>query len=90
VTVRRANLYVELLDLIGRSDPAFGPDPPGTYAVTCRTRTVDRKPRLESWAYPLELGRPLPTLPLWLAEDVMVPLDLEASYEDTCRVLRIP
>jgi hypothetical protein len=90
VTVRRANLYAELLELIRRSDPAYGIEPPGIYAVTCRTRAVERKPRLESWAYTLELGQPLPTLPLWLAEDVVVALDLEASYEDTCRVLRIP
>ena len=29
------------------------------------------------------------TLPLWLAEDLAVPLELEATYEKTCRVLRI-
>jgi hypothetical protein len=38
---------------------------------------------------PLSIGRPLPTLPLWLADDLAVPLDLEASYEETCRVLRL-
>jgi hypothetical protein len=32
---------------------------------------------------------PLPTLPLWLADDLAVPLELEASDEVTCRVLRI-
>ena len=45
--------------------------------------------RFETWAYPLVVGQPLPTLPLWLTEDLAVSLDLEASYEDTCRVLRI-
>ena len=34
-------------------------------------------------------GRPLPQLPIWLDIDLGVTLDLEASYEDTCRVLRI-
>jgi hypothetical protein len=38
----------------------------------------------------LELGQPLPTLPLWLAENFAVPLELEMSYEETCRTLRIP
>ena len=90
VTVRRFNLYAELLALIDRADPALGAEPPATYAVTCRTRTTGRRSRLDAWAYPLDVGRPLPTLPLWLAEDVVVPLDLEASYEDTCRVLRVP
>jgi hypothetical protein len=90
VTFRRANLYTELLELIGYADAVLGVDPPATYAVTCRTRSVERKTRLDNWAYPLELGRPLPSLPLWLAEGVAVALDLEASYEETCRVLRIP
>ena len=44
---------------------------------------------MEAWAHPLELGRPLPTLPLWLAENLAVPLELEPSYEETCRILRI-
>jgi hypothetical protein len=35
-------------------------------------------------------GQPLPTLPLWLADDLAVPLDLEATYEQTCGILRIP
>jgi len=26
---------------------------------------------------------------LWLADNLAVPLELEASYEETCRVLRI-
>ena len=44
---------------------------------------------IESWMQPLSIGRPLPTLPLWLADDLAVPLDLEASYEQTCRILRL-
>jgi hypothetical protein len=89
VTTRRFNLYTELLDLIGRSDPAFAPIPSPVYAVTCRGRKVAHTPRLENWAYPLIVGQPLPTLPIWLSEDLSVWLDLEASYEETCRVLRI-
>ncbi|HXD85876.1 MAG TPA: hypothetical protein VN641_05255 [Urbifossiella sp.] len=46
-------------------------------------------PGVETWAYPMELGKPLPELPLPLGGDVVVPLELEGSYEDTCRVLRI-
>lgn len=29
-------------------------------------------------------------LPIWLTEETNVILDLEATYEDTCRVLHIP
>lgn len=88
VTVRHFNLYTELLVLIGQSDPAFG-QPPSMYAVTCRLRKGTRTRRLESWAHPLAVGQPLPTLPIWLTETNGVWLDLEASYEETCRVLRI-
>lgn len=89
VTTRQFNLYADLLALIDHADPAFAPDPPSTYAVTCRGRKVGHKPRLEIWAAPLVVGQPLPTLPLWLSEDLAVSVELEASYEDTCRVLRI-
>jgi hypothetical protein len=42
-----------------------------------------------TWAHPLELGRALPMLPLWLDEDFWVPLDLESTYEQTCKNLRM-
>jgi hypothetical protein len=89
VTTRQFNLYAELLELIGRSDPAFSPTPPATYATTCRGRKVRDKPRFETWAYPLIVAQPLPTLPIWLTDELAVSLDLEASYEEACRVLRI-
>jgi hypothetical protein len=89
VTSRHFNLYADLLDLIGRSDPSLGADPPATYAAACRWIERGRKRILETWSHTLTVGQPLPTLPLWLAEDFAVPLELEASYEETCRVLRI-
>jgi hypothetical protein len=88
VTIRSFNLYCDLLELLGRSDPSFDP-PPDTYAVTCRGQKVERQARFLAWAYPLGVGRTLPTLPIWLKDDLVVSLDLEASYEETCRVLRI-
>ena len=90
VTTRNFNLYGELLELIERSDPCLAAEPPSLYAVTCRPRRTGEAWLLEGWAHPLTLGQPLPTLPLWLAEDLAVPLDLETSYEETCRILRIP
>jgi hypothetical protein len=90
VTIRQSNLYTELLALVGRSDPAFAPVAPPIYAVTCRKRTVDRRTRLETWSHALAIGQPLSALPIWLTENHAVSLDLETSYEETCRVLRIP
>ncbi len=93
VTSRAANLYADLLEFLGDPAPLPTDDRRPPYAATCRP--VDRKGEgrgrlLESWSHPLTLGQPLPTLPLWLAEDLALPLDLEPSYEQTCRVLRIP
>src|SRR5205085_5235951 len=87
VTTRRFNLYADVLNLVGVTDPALGQSPPAIYALTCRGRKVSGSPRFESWAYPLVVGQPLPTLPLWLTEDKAVSLDLETSYEDACRAL---
>jgi hypothetical protein len=89
VTARRFNLYVQLLDLIGQADPTLGSEPPAIYAAACRWIERGRKHVLETWSHALTLGQPLPMLPLWLAENLAVPLELEATYEETCRVLRI-
>ena len=90
VTVRQFNLYADLLALIGKEDPTLGAESPYLSAVTLSGRKRPRRrPVLEVWFYPLTVGQPLPTLPLWLGADRAVPLDLEGSYEDACRVLRI-
>jgi hypothetical protein len=48
-----------------------------------------RARRAPSWSDALAVGQPLPRLPLWLADALVVPLDLEESYERTCRDLWI-
>jgi hypothetical protein len=94
VTIRAFNFYEELLDLIGQTDPTLGAEPPATYAVACQATKPGSKPggdwHLETWLKTLQIGQPLPTLPLWLADSFSVPLDLEESYEETCKALRIP
>ncbi|MCU0873104.1 MAG: DUF4058 family protein [Pirellulaceae bacterium] len=89
VTARDINLYADLLELIGQWDPSLGETPPATYAVACRWRPRGAGRWLESWNQSLKPGLPLPRVPLWLTEDFAIPLDLEASYELTCRDLRI-
>jgi hypothetical protein len=90
VTTRNFNLYGELLELIGQTDPLLNPEPPPLYTVACRMTKKGDVGMLETWAQPLAIGQPLPTMPLWLADDFALPLELEGSYEQTCRVLRIP
>jgi hypothetical protein len=89
VTTRQFNLYGDLLELIGQADPALAPEPPPLYAAACRSTRRDEAWHFESWMHPLALGQPLPTLPLWLADNFAVPLELEASYEETCRIFRL-
>ena len=52
-------------------------------------RNVGRQTNLDTWSHPLAVGQPLPSLPVWLSDTQTVSLDLEVSYEETCRVLRI-
>ena len=90
VSVRQANLYAELLSLLGCADPQVAPTPPHLYAVALRFRKrLKRRPLLDAWFYPMTIGQPLPTLPIWLTPEMSVMLPLETSYEETCRILGI-
>ncbi|HET6879701.1 MAG TPA: hypothetical protein VFI31_06090 [Pirellulales bacterium] len=88
VTSRAANIYGELLDELGAPRTAVSQSV--IYAATCRGRRNGLRWRLESWEHSLAIGSALPSLPVWLSPDLMVPLELEATYEETCRSLRIP
>ncbi|HWG45517.1 MAG TPA: DUF4058 family protein [Gemmataceae bacterium] len=89
VTTRRADLNATILSLLGVDA--------GTLALSSSLsavayRAVGREEETQElllWPAPLALGQPLPTLPLWIAADFSVPLDLEASYQATCVDLRI-
>ena len=87
VTDRSGNLYAELAERIGAAPPAIAAA--SMYAVSIRLRTSRLRTRVETWPHVLAVGAALPTLPLWLTEAFCVPLELEATYEDTCRGLRI-
>lgn len=88
VTERSANLHRELL---ARLDPHASPafDAP-LYAAAYRPVEHTGEPSLDVWEEALELGQPLPRMPLWLPGDLCLPLDLNESYERTCRELRLP
>jgi hypothetical protein len=88
VTSRTANLYGELLDELDAPRTAVARSV--IYAATCRGYRTGLRWRLESWEHSLAIGSALPSLPIWLSPDFMVPLELEATYEETCRSLRIP
>lgn len=89
VTTSPFNQYAELMNFLGGTDPALGDQPPPISAATLRTRCEGPRRLLDHWYYPLVVGENLPTLPVWLKADWAISLDLEASYEETCRTLRI-
>jgi hypothetical protein len=90
VTTRRADLNSTILSLLGVDLGAAGLPLASLSAVSYRAvGREEESHQLEVWPAPLALGQPLPTLPLWIAADFSVPLDLEASYQMTCADLRI-
>ena len=46
-------------------------------------------PRVERWLRPLAIGEELPTLPLFLDHDQVVPVELEGTYTDACADIRL-
>jgi hypothetical protein len=89
VTIRRFNLYALLMEFIGHPDRTMSNEEPPIYAASCRWVTKGTRARLEAWSHTLVVGQPLPTLPLWLREDLVIALDLEQSYEQACSDLWI-
>jgi hypothetical protein len=90
VTTRRADLNGAILSLLGVDGVTAALPPSGLSAVSFRAVGRDEElQQLEVWPASLALNQPLSTLPLWIASDLSVPLDLEASYQMTCADLRI-
>jgi hypothetical protein len=89
VTERTANLHAELVDILGCVPSLAWRSPSHVYAVAYRpTQSADAQ-RLEAWPEALTVGAALPTMPLWLSEELCLPLRLEESYRATCTALRI-
>jgi len=89
VTNRAANLHAELADVLRLPEPFAWEPPTGLAAVAYRTVKRADKVRLDVWPAPLAVGTVLPTVPLWLAADLAVPLELELTYEAACKSLRV-
>lgn len=87
VTERAANLHRELLARL--APDALTMLAADLYATAYHVVERDRHPNLDVWEEALSLGARLPTLPLWLAGEVCVPVELDASYERVCREYRI-
>src|SRR5687768_11756069 len=67
-------------EALARASPELEADEP---AVKPRALLVNESIVLRPKAF-FAVGKPPPTLPVWLTEDVASPLDLERSYEEAC------
>lgn len=84
VTNRRANLHNEILHLMEGSDSLQLPVETNLYAVAYQPLRRGKEDEIDVWRAPLALGRALPTLPLGLRADLVVPVDFEAAYAESC------
>jgi hypothetical protein len=89
VTGRQANLHTEIAQTLEAAAELAWEPSSRLYAVAYRTVSVNGATRVEAWPETLVIGEELPTLPLWLAVDLCLPLPLEASYSAACHSLRI-
>ena len=88
VTERSGNLHNDIvceLELGIEPMPATFP----LYASAYRPVERDGSTMLDIWTKSLAIGDPLPTLPLRIAGDYFVPIDLDASYTEACRMRKI-
>lgn len=89
ITERRDNLHNLLLQLLEQPPLGTPVETAELYAVAYRSAPQKKGWQLDIWPEVLTLQTPLPTLPLWLTPTLAVPLELEATYEETLRVLRL-
>ncbi len=87
VTERETNLHNELLArLSGAAAPFLDAL---LYATAYRPAGRNGQTNLEIWEETLAVGRALPTLPLWLRGGLRLPVELETTYQRTCKEQRV-
>ncbi len=89
VSNRRANLHNELVGLLDHPPEFLLPDV-SEYAVSYQPIQRGDVAEINVWHEPLALGGRLPALPLPLDKGQCVRLNLEETYEKTCRRMRLP
>jgi hypothetical protein len=87
VTSRLANLHTALLARMSpESNPVFTS---ALYTAAYRPVRREEQSELSVWQEALVIGQQLPKMPLWLREGPCLPVELEETYEQTCRELRL-
>jgi len=89
VTSRQANLHNDMIQLLGHDSALALPADVLLYAVAYRPIVRDNKEQVDVWTANLEVGRPLPVMPLALNAELSLPIDLEATYVSACQRRRL-
>ncbi len=85
VTSRHFNLHNQLLQSLGATGGGLLAKDVTIYASAYRPLQRGDQTELEVWAEPCILGAALPTMPLRLTGDLIVPVEFEATYQEICR-----
>lgn len=86
VTDRHANLHAEIVRRLGSPGATAEPE---LYGAAYRRVERAGTPGVDLWVEALTVGRPLPTLPLWLPGGLALAVELETSYTRTCDEQRV-
>ena len=88
VTDPATSLLRGIVDFNSPMGATLLPDP--IYAAAFRPAYRDGKGMIDCWTFPLAVGQPLPTMPLYIRAHEFLPLDLERSYTETRQNCRLP
>jgi hypothetical protein len=89
VTERHANLHNELIEFLQQPAQFALAESAFIYATAYGPRRLKTGDQIELWLEALELGKPLPTMPLILRGLGAVPIDLDGTYQRTCEDSRL-
>ncbi|HVS36253.1 MAG TPA: DUF4058 family protein [Gemmataceae bacterium] len=89
VTNRGGNMHDEMARVLPDAAAFLFPAAPPLYVAAYRPIQRDDAAQIEAWLTPLAVGRPLPTSPLALSAELCLPIDLESTYMDARRRLRL-
>lgn len=89
VTCRLANLHNQLLELLDIRGPSRLANDCSIYTSAYHPVERDGRTELDIWAEPLQIGQELPTMPLRVGSELVVPLEWEETYTEICRLRRV-
>jgi hypothetical protein len=85
VTDRHFNLHNQLVDRLGVTGSGRLADDVWIYASAYRPVQRQDRTEVDIWAEPCRVGAALPTMPLRLTGDLIVPVEFEATYHEFCQ-----